>query len=262
MNAVERWLSGNRGTIALFVPFVGAVGFAVQRYVELPALETALRSPLLLVAANLAMALPLAAGLWPVLGRRGIIALASVALFSYVIEGVGVETGVPYGRFSYALGLEPLLFGRVPLPLPLFWVPMVLNASLLALASARPDVSRITIWLRAVLALVLLDGVLDPGAVGLGFWGWDEPGRYYGVPLQNFVGWMLSGGIAMAVMSWGADRAAWSRRLRQAPWMWDTLRAFLVFWGLINALLGQWAPVVLAAALWGGQGWATRHDKQ
>ena len=45
--------------------------------------------------------------------------------------------------------------------------------------------------------LTLLDMVLDPGAVLLGFWSFDAGGWYYNVPRSNFVGWLLSGSVGM-----------------------------------------------------------------
>ncbi len=78
-----------------------------------------------------------------------------------------VATGWPYGDFSYAMGLEPLLFNLVPLALPLFWVPMLVNAWLLAvwlktqLHSRLPGGGVVT-WALAVLLLVVFDLEAEP----------------------------------------------------------------------------------------------------
>lgn len=281
----------HRWTVALLVPLVGVVGYAVglglERGSELghglgsgtgprpepglgPALTSALMAAPIVILANGVMALPLAVGLRPFVGRRGLVALAVLAGFSWAIEAVGVLTGWPYGRFRYAIGLEPLLFGLVPVALPLFWVPMVLNAWLLALraeagladrigATARigaPSRTRAPSRIRAtarigaaVGMLVVLDVIMDPGAVALGFWAWDEPGPWYGVPWINFGGWALSGGVAMGVLAWGLDAERLRRSAEDDGLIWGTLVAFLAFWGPINALHGQWAPALLAAGL-------------
>lgn len=265
MSRIERWLRAKRWTVALLVPLVGVLGHALSRALGEGPWSAALGWPPLVILANGVMALPLVVGLRGIAGRRGVVALALAALFSWIIEGVGVATGWPYGRFAYAVGLEPLLFDLVPIALPLFWVPMVINAWLLAIRvemrlaeirsprlDPRPLDSGSRVALRiasAVLLLVLLDAIMDPGAVALGFWGWVEPGPWYGVPLVNFGGWLLSGAVGVGVIAWGfpADRVR--RRLSEDGLAWGTLIAFTAFWGPINALHGQWAPVLLALSV-------------
>ncbi len=44
-----------------------------------------------------------------------------------------MTTGWPYGQFEYLVDLGPMLFGTVPLGLPVFFLPLVLNSYLLCL---------------------------------------------------------------------------------------------------------------------------------
>ena len=44
------------------------------------------------------------------------------------------------------------------------------------------------------------DLVLDPGAVRLGFWRYASNIGFYGVPISNFVGWLVTGSIAAIVI--------------------------------------------------------------
>lgn len=257
LNRLETWLRANRWTVALVVPLVGVFGFALHAWFGEGPWSAFLNWPPLLVAANLVMVLPLAIGLQGHVGGRGLIALALLAVFSWIVEGVGVATGWPYGRFSYALGLEPLLFDLVPLALPLFWVPMVINAWLLAIRaemltgvlSATTLQKRARGLLRISLAvslLVFLDVIMDPGAVALGFWAWDSPGPWYGVPWINFGGWALSGSVGMSIVAWGLPTERLRVTLAEDDLVWGTLFAFLTFWALINAIHGQWIPALLA----------------
>ena len=166
--------------------------------------------------------------------RRGVALLAGLGIYALVLESVAVATGVPYGRFGYSGVLGPRLFGLAPLTVVLAWTPLILGS----LAVTRRA------W-QAVALLVVLDLVLDPAAVRLGFWRWEEPGRYYGVPLVNFLGWVVSGSIAVLAM----------RRLpRPLPGLLArNLWLVMVFWTAVNAWSGQWVPVVVgigtAAAL-------------
>ena len=121
--------------------------------------------------------------------RGGIGLLLALGLYALVVESVAVATGLPYGRFSYSQVLGPPLLGLAPPTVLLAWTPLILGA----LAMTRRA------W-AAVALLVAVDLVLDPAAVRLGFWSWDEPGIYYGVPLINFFGWVLSGGIAVLAL--------------------------------------------------------------
>ena len=58
--------------------------------------------------------------------RAGWIALASIILFGYSIESIGLLTCFPYGCFDYSEQLGIQLFGVVPLMLAFTWPPLVL----------------------------------------------------------------------------------------------------------------------------------------
>ncbi len=122
-------------------------------------------------------------------GRRGALLLVGLGLYALVFESVSIATGVPYGRFHYSGILGPPILGLAPATVLLAWTPLILGS----LAAVRRT------WLTVPL-LVVLDLVLDPAAVHLGFWRWEQPGRYYGVPLVNFAGWVVSGGLAVLVL--------------------------------------------------------------
>ncbi|SDD46179.1 carotenoid biosynthesis protein [Auraticoccus monumenti] len=158
--------------------------------------------------------------------RRGTALLLGLGLYAVVFESIAVATGVPYGRFSYSGVLGPPVLGLAPPTVLLAWTPLLLGS----LASTRRS------W-QAVVLVVVCDLVLDPAAVRLGFWAWDEPGWYYGVPLVNFAGWVVSGGIAVLVL----------RRLpRPLPGLFArNLWLVLVFWTAVNAWSGQWLPVLV-----------------
>ena len=129
-------------------------------------------------------------------GRRAAVILLTLAAFGLAIETTGTVTGLPYGEFYYSEALGPKLFGVVPYILPVSYVPLVLGAVAAAYPTGKdwPDstFARRFPWvLGSALLLVLMDGVLDPGAAALGFWVWPEGGLYYGVPVSNYLGWLL-----------------------------------------------------------------------
>ncbi|WP_245634042.1 bisanhydrobacterioruberin hydratase [Halalkalicoccus paucihalophilus] len=245
-STLERVVEENRFTIAVTFPLVGVAMLLAGRAELIPA-ELAM-NPYLLIGANLVMVSPLVAGLVPLIDRRAAIGLSVLALFTWGIELAGVLTGLPYGEFSYGVELGPMLFDLVPLGLPVFYFPILLNSYLLALLFlGTPSLlRRFVLTLGIVLAL---DLILDPGAVALGFWGWEVPGGYYGVPAINYLGWALSGSVAIAILQFSFDHEAVLARLERCGFFLDDLVSFLVLWGLINASVGNWIPVALSLSL-------------
>ena len=253
---LERTVLENRFTIAVVFPLVGVCLLIAGRQGILPAWLAL--NPALLIAANLVMVSPLIAGLAPLVDRRALGGLALLAVFTWGIEMIGVRTGVPYGTFSYQLDLGPMVFG-VPVGLPVFFFPILLNSYLLALLVLGP-ISLPTRFGLALAFVLAMDLVLDPGAVALGFWAWTDPGAYYGVPAVNYAGWVLSGSVGLCIVSFSFDRRDLWDRLENCPFLLDDLVSFVLFWGLINAYFGNSIPVVLAAAFAGALLWTDRFD--
>lgn len=245
-STLERVVEENRFTIAVTFPLVGVALLIAGRRGVLPP-EFAM-NPYLLIGANLVMILPLVAGLTPLLDRRALFGLTVLALFTWGIELAGVLTGLPYGEFAYGVELGPMLFGLVPLGLPVFYFPILLNSYLLALLflgnASFPRRFALTLSI-----VITLDLILDPGAVALGFWGWTDPGSYYGVPAINYLGWLFSGAIAIAILQFAFDHEAVLERLEDCGFFLDDLVSFLLLWGLINASFSNWLPVFLSLAL-------------
>jgi putative membrane protein len=156
--------------------------------------------------------------------RNGIGSLVSLSLLAISIESLGVATGWPYGAFSYASVLGPKIFGLVPPTVPFGWIPLVLAAWTLAPARRR--------FLVALTLLIGFDFVFDPAAVALGFWHWDIPGPWFGVPWINFFGWMVSSSVGFAMLRAFACRTPVPAYLR--PWLVSGAAWILAF------ALGVW----------------------
>ncbi len=179
--------------------------------------------------------------------RRAMVALGLLSLFGFAVELTGVATGFPYGEFSYSDELGPKIAGLVPYGLPVSWAPLVLGA----VAATEPRRRRrsrrsLTGWvLAAALLLVALDGVLDPGAARLGFWVWPHGGVYFGVPLSNYAGWLLSSVLAasllLALLPWSDTRPV--------PGMLDSAIISLAFWISVAVFTRLWLPALLGVGL-------------
>ncbi|MEL7083585.1 MAG: carotenoid biosynthesis protein [Cyanobacteria bacterium P01_A01_bin.3] len=126
-------------------------------------------------------------------------------------ELLGTSTGFPFGDYAYLNGLGYKIAGLVPFTIPLSWFYIGFSSYLLALTVLRQSRH----WLMRMEAIALgsmmltaWDFVLDPAMTQLlvPFWEWLTPGNFFGVPLQNFGGWLLTGCLIMALST-----LLWSR---------------------------------------------------
>lgn len=139
----------------------------------------------------LLLAIPVMIGCIKWLGKkRAIYLLSALSIFAYLIETIALRTGFPYGQFSYSGALGYTLFGVTPWTVPFGWVPLIIASWILAWRFTRVLELRIPLTIGI---LVVIDLVLDPAAVSLGFWKYAHPGFWGGVPYTNFLGWILSG---------------------------------------------------------------------
>jgi putative membrane protein len=132
-------------------------------------------------------------------GWQGAIAFAAICLVvSNIFENLGVATGFPFGPYHYtdALGVKlfyvPLLIGPTYLGVGyLSWSLATILAGDVDRGSDRLQL--IATPLIAAFIMVLWDLSLDPGASTVaGWWIWHEGGGYFGVPLSNYLGWLLT----------------------------------------------------------------------
>ena len=197
------------------------------------------------------IALPAFLALLAYLGpRKAALSLLALSAFGYAIETTGVVSGIPYGTFYYGDALGPKLFGLVPYILPISWAPLVLGAvaATAPRAGYQRGVSRVLGWvLRSAVLLALIDGVLDPGAASLGFWTWPEGGPYYGVPASNYLGWLLSGALATAIIL-ALGRKRWGKVSPPAGIVDSTVIA-VAFWVGVALFSGLFFPAALGVAL-------------
>jgi len=165
---------------------------------------------------------------------------------SAAIEIIGVGTGWPFGDYRYTGALGPEMAG-VPLLVPLAWSMMAYPAWVAGSHVARGRVTRVLV---AAWTLAAWDVFLDPQMVAAGSWRWDHPDPALpgvpGVPVGNYVAWLLVGVGLMAAISalcgpGPLDRRADAPVIVFLAWTWvGSMLAHAVFLGLRGS------------ALWGG----------
>lgn len=119
-----------------------------------------------------------------------------VFLATFGLEALGVATGAVFGPYHYTPVLGTLLLG-VPPVIGWNWVLVVLGAhtAVRALVPRTPEAVRIVL---VGLVCVAFDLLLEPVAIGLGYWVWDGGA----VPMQNYLAW----GLIAAGAGWWAGR--------------------------------------------------------
>jgi putative membrane protein len=246
-DSIDEAVEENRFTISVIFPFIGAFLFLASFESLLPGFLSF--NPLMILFGTLVMRLPLIAGLKPLATRKFLFGLGLLTFYSYLIEFVGIETGFPYGSFSYGIELGPMILGKVPLALPLFFIPLVVNSYLLTLLlfpqRCRKPVYRITFTIGLV---ILVDLVLDPAAVAINFWDYGG-GIYYGVPLTNYLGWIMSSTVAVLIIDKTVNRTALVERIVNCEFFLDDMVSFVLLWGLINLYFLNLIAVIMTGFL-------------
>ena len=182
--------------------------------------------------------------------RRGATLLTVLSVLPIIVEAIAVSTGLPYGRFHYSEALGEMVFGLVPWSVAFAYLPILLGSAALAHRLVGGELLKFTL-LSGFLTMAV-DLVLDPAAVAQGLWIWENPGPYYGIPLINFGGWLLTGFIYSTIF----HLLSGGRNLDHDPVplaMSSSLMLILSFWTGLLIWRGLLLPSVIGGALLGLQ---------
>lgn len=191
-------------------------------------------------------------GLLCVGARKTLIFFAAATTISLSMELLGTGTGFPFGAYSYTTFLGLKIGGRVPYSIPLSWFYMGLTSYLLAhVLVAKLALRRRTLWslVLGVYFLTVWDLALDPAMASqhllIHFWVWHDTGPYFGMPIRNLVGWMLTGLLFMS-----ASRLLWRTQLdarRVVPWIpFGVYVANTCFAMALSLGVGLWLPPLIS----------------
>ncbi len=174
--------------------------------------------------------------------KHGLIVLGALGLYALALESSAINTGFPYGNFVYTDVLGTKVLRLTPWTVAFAYPPILLAAYWFVRTRGVRNFW-LVVALTSVVAMII-DLVLDPAAVALGFWFWDTPGFYYDVPLINFAGWLLSGAVGAALLHY-----LWGHNPKPTPAIAYSGVAIIFFWSMVNLFLGQLIPVVIGVAL-------------
>jgi len=111
--------------------------------------------------------------------------VASILIYSlgFIVELIGVKTGLLFGEYSYGNTLGLKLF-NIPLIIGVNWLMLVFSVGCI-LNSA--NLSFVVKSIIGAFMLVFLDFLIEPIAIKFDFWTWQN-GM---IPFKNYVAWFL-----------------------------------------------------------------------
>lgn len=187
-------------------------------------------------------AIPSYYGLFKTLGRTtALIIIISMSIFALVLENFAIVTGFPYGHFQYG-SLIGARIGEVPWTVGFAWTPILFGAYALS-NTLFPKAGYLAKSLITATLMTLFDLVLDPGSVALGFWHWQNPVGFYGVPWSNFAGWMLSSLIAVSIL----EGILMLLKIKKSisSWVFSSYLLMIFYWTVICFFKQLWGPFII-----------------
>ncbi|MDH4403793.1 MAG: carotenoid biosynthesis protein [Flavobacterium sp.] len=114
--------------------------------------------------------------------KKFLVAFFSIAFLGFIIEVIGVKTGLVFGKYSYGEGLGFKLL-EVPLIISINWA-MLICAGIRIVSGIFAN--KITSLVVAALLVTLIDLLIEQVAPKLDFWQFEG-----GLPgLHNYLGWI------------------------------------------------------------------------
>jgi uncharacterized membrane protein len=132
--------------------------------------------------------------------RDAAVLLAICLVTTFAMENIGSITGIPFGHYHFVVGADLVHVGGIPIIVGPLWFGMGYFAWIVAgilLGRTGPRVGdRFEILARPVIAAFVMaqwDVVMDPPEATISHaWIWHDGGGHFGVPLSNYLGWLLT----------------------------------------------------------------------
>lgn len=133
--------------------------------------------------------------------RRAFSFFGLTLIISFLMEYLGVKTGMVFGAYHYTEKLNPKLLGTVPVVIPLAYFMVLYPSRMLADLITWGRAAGLTkglgwsLWtaMLAALSMTAWDLGMDPVMVHeVKAWVWHNPSGWFGIPIHNFAGWFLT----------------------------------------------------------------------
>ena len=132
--------------------------------------------------------------------RSALVLFIICIAITFAVENIGVATGFPFGHYHFAIDARLPRIGSIPIIVGPLWFgagyfSWIVASILLDGADRRLDRPFNVIALPVVAAFVMTqwDLVMDRSQSTLAkVWIWHDGGADFGVPLSNYLGWLLT----------------------------------------------------------------------
>lgn len=208
---------------------------------------------------------------WCVGMRRALIVFAVSFVLSLSSELAGTASGYPFGAYSYSDRLGYKIAGLVPFNIPTSWFYMLVASLAICgrLLPARDDNASKWWWaLVGGAVLTAWDVSMDPAMVKTVHWIWhvgDLSSRsaierfigtpfFFGMPLTNWLGWLLTGILVARAMLAIVPPSVWARAVSPSSfplWLYGVngLLPIAICFGQDMVLAGVLGTVAMALPL-------------
>ena len=176
-------------------------------------------------------------------------AFAATYLISFMAEFGGTSIGIPFGHYQYSSLLGPKIFDHVPFIIPTSWFTMAIMAYGTAYYFFR-DHRGLRVLFGAMM-ITAWDFALDPAmSYTASYWTWSTPGAFFGMPIFNPIGWMITGATIIFAMDLLKTHQWISKVPLKHQLFVYILNAFLPFAMLLVS--GVWEAALISAFVIGG----------
>lgn len=132
--------------------------------------------------------------------KNALVLLAICLAITFAMENIGVATGFPFGHYHFEVGSNLIHVGAIPIIVGPLWFGMgylswIVAGTLLGGADRRlnGNIARVALPIVAAFVMTQWDVVMDPPEATISkAWIWHDGGAHFGVPLSNYLGWLLT----------------------------------------------------------------------
>jgi uncharacterized membrane protein len=131
--------------------------------------------------------------------KDALVLLAICLVITFAMENIGAATGFPFGHYHFEVGSNLPHVGAIPVIVGPLWFGMgyfswVVAGTLLgAQARLSRNIELIALPVVAAFVMTQWDVVIDPPESTISkAWIWHDGGAHFGVPLSNYLGWLLT----------------------------------------------------------------------